>query len=207
MKRVFRALIILFIIFSFDGVFALSRKTVKLDKCVDGDTAVFKIGKEIKKTRFLAINTPESVDPKKVSEPYGKEASNYTCKKLTKAEKIEIQYDPNSEKEDKYGRVLAWIYVDGKLLQNDLVSKGYAEVKYLYADYLYTDQLKEKEMIAKSKKLRIWSDEAVEQRKEIENNSVKTNNIKNQKNDFFDYLEDFLIKIVRKLVKRIKSML
>ena len=53
---------------------------VTLDRCVDGDTAVFKVKKESKKTRFLGVNTPESVKENSPVEPYGKQASNYTCK-------------------------------------------------------------------------------------------------------------------------------
>lgn len=43
----------------------LSKKEVKLSKCVDGDTARFILNKEEIKARFLAIDTPESVHPTK----------------------------------------------------------------------------------------------------------------------------------------------
>ena len=133
----------------------VDREEVKLHKCVDGDTAWFILnGKEIK-SRFLAINTPESTNK---IEPYGKEVSKYVCDKLTKAKKIELEYDENSDKFDKYDRYLAWIIVDGENLQMDLVNKGYAEVKYIYGDYKYLDELKKLEKEAKSKKIGIWSD-------------------------------------------------
>ena len=63
---------------------------VTLSKCVDGDTAWFILDGEEIKTRFLAIDTPESTNE---IEPFGKEASNYTCDLLTNANKIEIEYD------------------------------------------------------------------------------------------------------------------
>ncbi|UPU39035.1 thermonuclease family protein [Erysipelothrix sp. Poltava] len=44
-------------------------------------------------------------------------------------------------KYDKYGRVIAWVYVDDALLQELLVSGGFAKVKYIYGDYLYVDKL------------------------------------------------------------------
>ena len=105
---------------------------VSLKKCVDGDTAWFTVNGKSIKTRFLAIDTPESTKEK---EPYGKEASNYTCETLTKAKKIEIEYDPDSDKTDKYSRHLVWVFVDGKLLQEKILAKGLAEVAYLYGDY------------------------------------------------------------------------
>ena len=103
--------------------------TVDLVKCIDGDTAQFtKVGK----TRFLYIDTPESTN--KV-EKYGKEASKYTCSKLTNAKTIHLQYD--GTKKDKYKRTLAWVWVDGKLLQKDLVVKGYVKQFYDYGTYSY----------------------------------------------------------------------
>ena len=177
---------------------------VTLDRCVDGDTAVFKVKKESKKTRFLGVNTPESVKENSPVEPYGKQASNYTCNKLKKAKKIEIEYDPKSNKEDNYGRILVWVFVDDKLLQKDLVRLGYAEVKYVYNDYLYVDELKKEEQKAKDKKLRIWSEEAI-----LEKQIIKENPNKNvDKIDLVvQKISNFLNKIIRKVVKRVKSMI
>jgi micrococcal nuclease len=129
---------------------------VKLVDCIDGDTASFKIYNNIKTVRFLAVDTPESVHPTKEIEPYGIESSEYTCNELKKAKTIEIEFDINSELSDKYDRLLAWIFVDGKLLQSKLISKGYAKVAYLYADYKYTSILLDEEKIAKQKELGIW---------------------------------------------------
>ena len=46
-----------------------------------------------------------------------------------------------------------------KLLQQKLVEEGYAEVKYLYGDYKYTNQLQKSEKEAKAKKSKIWSEQ------------------------------------------------
>lgn len=200
-------LIIYFCIFLFPfSVFAGERKEVTLNKCVDGDTAYFNVGKEKKKARFLAIDTPESVHPNKKVEPYGKEASSYTCSKLTNASKIEIEYDDGSNKEDRYGRILVWVYTDSKLLQKDLVSKGYAKVAYLYGDYQYTNILQAEEKKAKEKKLRIWSDEVMtdnEKSTKDAKGSIKKST-KSKNNDIFD---EILAKITRKLVKTLENML
>ena len=114
--------------------------------------------KEVK-VRFLAIDTPETKHPTKGEEPYGKEAKNFTCRKLKKAKKIELEFDKNSDKKDKYDRYLAWVFYDDHLLQSELVKRGYAEVTYLYDDYKYTSLLKDNEEYAKSKKLGIYSNE------------------------------------------------
>ena len=117
------------------------QKEVTLKKCVDGDTARFIMnGKEIK-ARFLAIDTPESVHPTIGEEPFGKEASKYTCDLLTKADEIILEYDSKSSKTDKYDRHLVWVFVDDVLLQEQLISKGYAQIDYVYGNYKYVEQL------------------------------------------------------------------
>ena len=140
--------------------FVYAKETVKYVDCVDGDTIKVKIKKEVKTVRMLAIDTPESVKPENRIEYYGKEAGQDTCNKIKKAKKIELEYDPNSDKEDKYGRVLAWVFVDDKLLQEELVAKGYAKVAYLYGDYKYTNELKVKQEKASAKGIGVWDEDA-----------------------------------------------
>lgn len=144
--------------------------SVKFSNCVDGDTAKFNYKKEIITTRFLAIDTPETKHPNKPVEAWGKEASNYTCNKLKNADKIVLEYDDASDKVDKYDRHLAWIWVDNKLLQKELVEMGYAKVTYLYGNYKYTKELQDLEKKAITQKKGIWSDE-----KKVISNSQETN--------------------------------
>ena len=143
------------LLFTISTNIVLAKETVQLSSCIDGDTIKVIINNEIYTVRFLAINTPENSKDNK--EFYGKEASDYTCKKVTNAKKIELEYDKNSDKTDKYGRILAWIFVDGKLLEEELIEKGYAKVAYLYADYKYTNILKEKQEIASTKEIGVWN--------------------------------------------------
>ena len=131
------------------------KEKVTLSKCSDGDTAHFMINNEEKTVRFLAIDTPEITN----NEPYSKEASEYTCNALKNAKEIYLEYDSNSDKEDKYGRVLAFVYVDDALLEKSLIEQGLAKVYYIYGDYAHVDELRETERIAKENKIGIWSDE------------------------------------------------
>ena len=133
----------------------VDKDKVKLSKCVDGDTAWFILNEEKIKVRFLAIDTPESTNK---IEPYGKEAAKYTCDMLTSATNIELEYDDESDKVDKYGRYLAWIIIDGENLQMKLVENGYAEVKYIYGNYKYLDEIKKLQKKAQEEKLNIWSE-------------------------------------------------
>lgn len=186
---------------------------VKFNEGVDGDTAKFDMNGEIIKVRFLAIDTPESVHPTKEVQAYGVEASNFTKEKLKNSKAIELEFDNNSDKTDKYGRYLAWIWVDGELLQDLLVKEGLAKVAYLYADYKYTSLLQESEKVAKEAKIGIWKDEALneyslEEENFIENETVEINAEENKEQKDQNYIEEITIVlalvIIGTLIKFIK---
>lgn len=153
--------IILFLSIFFIGISsAYAKETVQFSACVDGDTIKILYEGEVKTVRMLAVDTPESVHPTKGVEYYGKEASDYTCNKVKNAKKIEIEYDDDSDKTDKYDRLLVWVFTDGSLLQKDLISNGYAKVAYLYGDYKYTSELESAQELASAKNIGIWDEDA-----------------------------------------------
>lgn len=142
------------IILIFVSMFLFSNvSAAELVRCIDGDTAVFIYEGKEEKVRFLAIDTPEYTTKK---EAFGEEASDYTCNSLINAHEIELVLDPESDKYDKYDRLLAWVFVDDVLLQESLVEKGLADVKYIYGDYLYTNELKDALALAKQSKIGMW---------------------------------------------------
>ena len=158
MKKIF---IIFICFFSFIiNINAYEKQIVTLKKCVDGDTSWFDLNGKTIKARFLGIDTPESTN--KIEE-YGIEASTYTCDKLKNANKIEIEYDANSKKLDKYNRHLVWVFIDDELLQEDILKEGLAEVKYIYGDYKYLNVIKNAQSEAKKKQLNIWSNCSIEE--------------------------------------------
>lgn len=188
MKRV---VIIFFILFFFPIIVHAEKKEIIFDSCVDGDTIKASIDGEVSTIRFLAIDTPETVHPKKKVEPFGKEASEYTCSRVKSAKKLEIEYDPGSDKLDKYKRTLGWIYVDDSLLQKELIQKGYAKVAYIYGDYLYTNELKKIESDVKKSKTGIWSE-----------SNDKEKSFSEVITDFINDLIDDIVKSVKKSIKK-----
>lgn len=190
------------IIFLFPSlVFALEKQSVTFSKCVDGDTAKFIINEKEETVRFLAVDTPETKHPTKGEEPYGKEASNYTCNKLKNATKIELEYDSNSTKTDKYGRYLAWVFVDDNLLQAELVKNGLAEVAYLYGDYKYTNLLKDYEQNAIVSKVGMYSDVDNSSFTKNKNNKKELNVNEKIKNSILEYISEILDEILDEIFK------
>ncbi len=188
-------LLITLIMFIPVNVFANEKIEVKFKSCIDGDTARFIMDNEEIKVRFLAIDTPETNHPTKKEEPYGKEAKEYTCGKITNANKIELEFDEKSDKKDKYDRYLAWVYVDDSLLQIELIQNGLAKVAYIYGDYLYVDKLKEEEALAKDKKIGLFSD--------IDNSSYTKNKKVENNNKIEDKIYDKLMSTFNKFIKKI----
>ena len=120
MHKIFRRLllIIIFILFiictNYLKSLPLYKEIVEFKSCIDGDTAIFVINEENKTVRFIAIDAPEN------NTEIGKEVSNYVCKALKDASTITLEYEVNATT-DKFNRVLAWVYVDDKLIQIDLI--------------------------------------------------------------------------------------
>lgn len=153
MKKVILIILLMYPFF----VFAKT-DIVAYEKCIDGDTIKVKRNKETITVRMLAVNTPELEKENKEREYYAKEASDYTCNLIKNAKEIKLEYDEKSNEKDKYDRVLAWVYVDGYLLNDSLVRNGYAKVDYVYDDYKYVNLLKEHENLAKKENLGIWNE-------------------------------------------------
>ncbi|EAC6450070.1 hypothetical protein WO83_14480 [Listeria monocytogenes] len=131
---------------------------VTLDHVVDGDTISVKFEGETKaKTvRLLLIDTPESVKPNTPVQPYAKEASNY-MKELVTTSKLALEYDSGGAT-DKYGRILAYVYADGKNVNEMMIKEGFARVAYVYEpNTRYLSEFKQAEAAAKEKKKNIWA--------------------------------------------------
>lgn len=163
---------------------------VLFSKCADGDTARFIINNEEKKVRLLAIDTMEVNSDDENIKALGKKASDYTCNALKNASEIYLEYDGNSDKEDKYGRVLAFVHVDGVLLEKKLIEEGLARVYYIYGDYAHVDELRKVEEVAKQEKKGIWAEGSLPD---------TTNNDSNQEESTFAKIIDVIIQIIQKI--------
>ena len=92
------------------------RVTARIDATVvhvsDGDTITVQVGERTEKVRILGADTPETVDPRKPVQCYGPEASAHTKARLKPGTRVQLETD--AEVRDKYGRLLAYVYVDGE---------------------------------------------------------------------------------------------
>lgn len=124
---------------------------------VDGDT--IKINKDgvTETLRLIGIDTPETVDPRKPVQCFGKEASD-RAKELLSGKKVRIETDDSQDTIDKYGRLLVYVYRDDGLFFNKkMIEDGYA-YEYTYnIPYKYQVEFKHAENTAHTQEKGLWS--------------------------------------------------
>jgi micrococcal nuclease len=130
----------------------------KIIRIVDGDTIVIEYDGKYEKVRMLCVNTPESVhSDAKQNIPMGKVASKYTQKKLTgKDVNLEFEID---RLRGNYGRLLAYVFVDGQNFNIDLIRQGLSPYYTKYGkSEKYDAEFRVAEKLARKEKLNIWGD-------------------------------------------------
>lgn len=131
----------------------------KVTKVVDGDTVEVEINGQLKKLRYIGVNTPETVDPRRPVECFGREASGEN-KRVVGGKTVYLEKDVSET--DKFGRLLRYVYLkldDGSLLFiNDyLVRQGYAYASDYPPDIKYTEKFREAQKQAEENKRGLWS--------------------------------------------------
>lgn len=91
---------------------------VRVERAVDGDTLLLD---DRTRVRLLGVNTPETVKPNSPVEPFGPEAHEFTSSHVA-GRRVRLEFD--KERHDKYGRVLAYVYVDDWFLNEELIRAG-----------------------------------------------------------------------------------
>jgi len=121
---------------------------------VDGDTIKLENGKVV---RYIGIDTPETVDPRKPVQCFGAEASAKN-KQLIEGKEVRLVKDVSET--DKYGRILRYVYIGDTFVNDYLVRNGYAHSSTYPPDVKFQDQFKKAEEEARINKRGLWADDA-----------------------------------------------
>ncbi len=115
------------------AVFAAEHGTVV--RVVDGDTIKVRIGRKVETVRLIGVDTPETVDPRRPVQYFGREASRFT-KRVAHGEEVTLEPDPECSNRDKYRRLLRYVYLeDGTLLNAEIIAQGYG---FAYTKYSFS---------------------------------------------------------------------
>ena len=121
-----------------------------LEPLVDGDTIIVE---KIGKVRLIGVDTPETKHPRKPVEYFGKEASAFT-KKIVEGKEVRLGYD--WQRKDRYGRILAYVYLeDGTFLNAEIIKQGYGHA-YTKYPFKYLEQFRKYEKEARENKRGLW---------------------------------------------------
>jgi micrococcal nuclease len=133
-------------------------------KVIDGDTIKVRttVGTEeiLYTVRLIGVNTPETVDPRRGVECFGKEASRFAYDTLMQ-KTVRLMTDETQDRFDRYGRLLAYIYLPGTnktevLFNIDIIKQGYA-FEYTYErSYVYQAAFKTAEKKARNAEIGLW---------------------------------------------------
>ncbi|HTK04571.1 MAG TPA: thermonuclease family protein [Candidatus Eisenbacteria bacterium] len=135
-----------------------ARDLHKVVKVVDGDTVDIDIDGKTERIRIIGINTPETVDPRRPVECFGKEASA-RAKQLLDGKSVRLEADPSQGERDKYDRLLRFVFLeDGTDFGKTMIKDGYA-YEYTYdSPYKYQSAYKAAQRDAESGKRGLWAD-------------------------------------------------
>jgi micrococcal nuclease len=134
----------------------LGAGVAQVEEVVDGDTIKLSDGQTV---RYVGMDTPETVDPRKPVGCFGQEASKAN-KELVEGKTVRLEKDVGDK--DKYGRLLRYVFVKdeqgGETFVNlELVKRGFAMVETVAPNVKYQDQFLEAQQEARNNNLGLWA--------------------------------------------------
>lgn len=132
----------------------------KVENVVDGDTiyvifnnGILNDGKKYK-IRLIGIDTPESKHLNKTKNTKeGIIAYEYT-KKMLEGKDVIVEFD--IAQTDKYGRILAYIWLNNELYNKHLLDVGYAKIMTIQPNSKYVEELKNAQKKAIKNEVGFW---------------------------------------------------
>jgi len=139
-------------------------------RIIDGDVIQIIYGGVEKRVRLIGIDAPESrIDRKALKEAnmsdhdiealveMGAEAKAYVNSLIKRGNFITIEFDVKEM--DRFGRLLCYVYLsNGKMLNEEIVKAGYANVKSIPPNVKYEDRFLDAFKYAKEEERGLWEE-------------------------------------------------
>jgi micrococcal nuclease len=118
----------------------------KVKRVIDGDTLLLINGERV---RLIGVDTPETKHPQKPVQYFGREAYLFT-KEMVDGKEARFEFD--RQKRDRYGRLLAYVYLlDGTFLNAEIIKQGYG-FAYTRFPFKYMEEFRRYEREARDKR-------------------------------------------------------
>jgi len=122
----------------------------KVKRVIDGDTLLLINGERV---RLIGVDTPETKHPQKPVQYFGREAYLFT-KEMVDGKEARFEFD--RQKRDRYGRLLAYVYLlDGTFLNAEIIKQGYG-FAYTRFPFKYMEEFRRYEREARDKRKGLW---------------------------------------------------
>ncbi len=127
----------------------------QVTRVVDGDTIDVLLDGREQRLRYIGMNTPETVDPRRPVECFGHEASERN-RQLVEGKTVGLERDVSET--DRYGRLLRYVWVEGAMVNATLVAEGYATAATFPPDVKYADTFAALEAEARAAGRGLWGE-------------------------------------------------
>jgi micrococcal nuclease len=154
--KVIGIVLILTLLFDFHSFWAEGKENLyQVVWVVDGDTIKIEGGQLV---RYIGIDTPERRIHKEgrwkyEPEPYAEGAKELN-EKLVKGRKVRLEFDV--QKVDRFGRLLAYVYVDRVFVNEEMIRQGYAQLLTIPPNVRYVERFKKALLEARQRKRGLW---------------------------------------------------
>ena len=123
-------------------------------RAVDGDTIEVEFDGQREDVRYIGVDTPETVKPDTPVQCFGPQASDFNHH-LVEGRRVRLVF--GVERRDVYGRLLAYVYVDRRFVNAELVRRGLARTLTIPPNDRFARRLKRLEIAAARSGRGLWS--------------------------------------------------
>jgi micrococcal nuclease len=127
--------------------------TVVVTRVVDGDTVEVELDGAEEDVRYIGVDTPETVKPGEPVGCFGPQASAFNHR-LVEGKRVRLVF--GAERRDVYGRLLAYVYLDGRFVNAELVRRGLARTLTIPPNDRFAGELKRLEIAAARAGRGLW---------------------------------------------------
>ena len=130
-----------------------AQETARVIRAVDGDTILAEVGGARRYVRYIGVDTPETVKPDAPVQCFGPQAHDLN-ERLVGGRRVRLVY--GEEREDRYGRLLAYVYAGKRFVNAELLRRGYARTLTISPNDRYAERFTELAQRAGRLGLGLW---------------------------------------------------
>jgi micrococcal nuclease len=116
-------------------------------RALDGDSLRVDHAGEVLEVRLIGVDAPE------YKQEYSRKAKDFS-RRFCQGRTLHLEFD--KERRDRYGRTLAYVYADGRMLNEELVRAGLAVPIRIKPNTRYYSRFKRAEEEARREKRGFW---------------------------------------------------